>query len=1168
MNFSYSKFFTLFFIVVFQMSLKSQSAFIENQGQWDNNILFKSDFHSGKLYIENAALNYNFYDLEDVSKHIDEHHKVQHYHTALDRVIKAHCLKMKLNNASFENGISTNKKISEYFNYYLGNNPEKWASKVPAFNEIAYKEVYNGINFKLNSNENGYKYDFIVKPNADVAQINISYLGAEELSIKNENLYVKTSVNEIIELKPYAYQIINEEKYEVKCAFEIVNEKVRFYFPESYNKDETLIIDPFIVFSRYSGSFADNFGYTATYDSEENAYGAGSVFGIGYITTPGAFDISFNGANTDIGIVKYSDDGLQRIFSTYLGGSATDLPHSLVVNSRDELYLLGTTSSPNFPIDTFSTAVSEIFFGGPSITFPGLAVAYDNGSDLVVARFSPTGTNLISSTFLGGTGNDGLNASTFLKYNYADEIRGEILIDEDDNCFVVSCTESTDFPHTNPFQTANAGGLDALIIKMDENLTNILWSSYLGGQSDDAAYSLDFDSDYNLVLAGGTHSNDFPVSNAFEGNFAGGSSDGFITRIHNSGSGLFSSTYYGSSSYDQIYFVELNDLDEVHIFGQTIAPADELISNAIYNKANGGQMLAKFNPTVDTLIWATRFGDESGIPDISPTAFLVDVCNRVFLSGWGWGTDAQLSGTSGLDVTADAVDNTTDNQDFYFMVLQDDASSLLYASFFGGQFSREHVDGGTSRFDKKGIVYQAVCAGCGGNQDFPTVPTDSIGDWSNNSPNCNLGVVKYAFSPPSVIADFSIPPTDCAPLTVNFINQSQTAFNDTSQAEFLWIIDSDTFNTYDLDYTFNISGVYEIMLLAIDTQSCNFMDSVSKQLTIIGNGFSTLDDAALCTGSSVQIGITPSSNSNITYNWTPDYFLSNTNIANPFSSTPVDTTYQLILSNGNCTDTLVQSVKLESIAIDIEPFDSICLETNIDLRATGIPGALYVWSPEEVVVAGQGNSIATIYAANSQQTVSVFVTTAEACTAIETVNLLTIDDLPDLEVFADPDSLETGQNSQLLAVSDEAITYLWDTTSNFTTLEIENPLAENITETTTFNVRVHNGTCPKRDSVTVYVVIPDCLEGKFYVPNAFSPNSDGNNDVFKVRTTLVNIENFYFAVYDRWGNKVFETNDKTQGWDGTFKGEAMTPNVYGWYCEGVCPNGEDYFLKGNVTLLK
>jgi len=176
--------------------------------------------------------------------------------------------------------------------------------------------------------------------------------------------------------------------------------------------------------------------------------------------------------------------------------------------------------------------------------------------------------------------------------------------------------------------------------------------------------------------------------------------------------------------------------------------------------------------------------------------------------------------------------------------------------------------------------------------------------------------------------------------------------------------------------------------------------------------------------------------------------------------------------------------------------------------------------------------------------------------------------LPDIIVSADPDTIEAGMGSQLLAESLEAISFLWQENEHFDTLDINNPYAKNILETTTFNITVHNGICPKRDSVTVYVVIPECLKGKFFIPNAFSPNDDNYNDIFKVRTTLVNIEDFYFAVYDRWGNKIFETTDKTKGWDGTYKGEELSPNVYGWYTEGLCPNGEKFLLKGNVTLLK
>lgn len=1171
-NYSFQSFIKTYILGIlvlffFQNNLFAQSAFIENKGQWEKEILFQSEFNSGKLLIEKNTLNYNFYDVADLDKYLYDHHHNNLYQPNETHFIKGHCVKTKFIGSNPNSTISSSAAISEYFNYYLGNNPKKWASKVNAFNTVQINELYKNIDLKIYHLGNSYKYDFELKPGANAQEIIIDYVGASSLKIENGNLKVKTSVNEISELKPYAYQIKNKIKETVACNFVLKDNKIHFEFPNDYDHSLTLIIDPYIVFSRYSSSFANNFGYTATYDSEENAYGAGSVFSTGYITTPGAFSQVFSGASTDIGIVKYSANGLQRIYSTYLGGNQTDLPHSIVVNSRDELYLLGTTSSDNFPIDTFLTSINSTFLGGTAITFNGLGVSYANGSDLVVARFSEDGTNLLSSTYLGGTSNDGLNTSPFLKYNYADEIRGEILMDEADNCYVVSCTQSNDFQMVNPIQAANAGALDAIIVKMDENLTSILWSTYLGGTSDDACYSLDFDNSGNLLIAGGTHSSDFPLNNPYQALFGGANADGFITKLHSSGSGILQSTYYGSSNYDQIYFVEVNDNDEVHIFGQTKAPSNELVSNAIYNKPNGGQMLAKFTPNIDTLVWATRFGDQSGIPDISPTAFLVDVCNRVFLSGWGWNSDIQLSGTNGLEVTPDALDNTTDNQDFYFMVLMDDASSLLYGSFFGGQFSREHVDGGTSRFDKKGIVYQAVCAGCGGNQDFPTVPTDSIGVWTNNN-SCNLGVVKYAFSPPSIIADFAVPPADCAPTSLSFINQSQTAFNDTSQSLFIWTVNNDTIESYNLNYNFIFSGVYTIKLYAYDTLSCNFMDSVTKQITIIGNGYTELSQVNVCAGNLVQIGIPAFGGQNVSYTWTPNYFLSSNTIANPFASPPVDTTYQLIVSNGNCTDTFTQKVVLGSIDIPLEPFDTVCLETEVNMQAEFLFGAIYTWSPPELITSGQGTNNVTLYTANINQEVNLIVTNIEGCKDFITTNIVTINDLPDLLLSAIPDTIESGQNSQLLAESLNANSFLWNTNPYFDTLNIANPVARSILETTSFPVTLNNGICPKTDTVTVYVVIPDCLEGKFYVPNAFSPNGDGNNDIFKVRTTLVNIEGFYFAVYDRWGNKVFSTKDKAEGWDGTYLGKELTPNVYGWYTEGICPNGENYFLKGNVTLLK
>lgn len=1062
--------------------------------------------------------------------------------------------------------ITPSLKTKTYYNYYIGNDRSKWQSKVPAYQEIAFKDVYPGTDLKIQSSNNSFKYDLILSPQADPSDIRLSYEGAENIILKNGHLHIKTSVNTVIEQQPYAYQLINNQRVEVPCLYALANNTISFLFPDGYNSTKELIIDPFIVFSRYSSSSANNFGYTATYDSEGNAYGAGSVFNIGYITTPGAFDISFNGASTDIGITKYTPDGLERIYASYLGGSQTELPHSIVVNSKDELFVFGTTASPDFP--TSMNSFDSTYAGGTlSDLSQGLGVIYTTGSDLIISRFSEDGSMLLASTYLGGTANDGLNLSPVLKYNYADEVRGEVFIDGDDNCLVTSCTYSADFPTMNAFQDSLGGGLDGLVLKMDENLSTLIWSTYIGGTSDDASYGLSIDNDENILLAGGTQSLDFPVINALQSTYNGGDADGFITRLHSSGLNVLNSSYYGTSAYDQIYFIDNNVDGEVYIFGQTMGSSGDLIQNATYNQANGGQLLAKFDSAVSSVIWSTRFGDQSGIPDISPTAFLVDICNQVFLSGWGGpnlGGNTNLSGTFGLDVTADALDAVTDNADFYFMVMRDDASALIYASFFGGQSSAEHVDGGTSRFDKKGVIYQAVCAGCGGNQDFPTVPIDSVGFWNNNN-SCNLGLVKYAFTPPSVIVDFNLPPVDCAPQDLTFTNLSQTAFNDTSASTFIWQVNDSIIESYNLNYLFTEPGQYTVSLLGIDSSSCNFEDSLSLTFTIIGNSKQQLDTLSTCAGIRLDIGINPIIGTSVSYSWSPTLGLNNPLVANPTATVNQSTTYTLIVSNGSCTDTFVQSILVEELILNLTGPDTVCLDDTFTVNANAIGNAFYQWEPANLVESGQGSSQA-VFIAENPMTITCEATSPSGCIAFSSLSLFVLDQLPDISASAFPDTIDQGESSQLEAFSTAVNVYTWDADSTLSALNIADPIASPQT-TTTYTVKVNDTFCPNKTTVTVYVRLPECLEGKLFVPNAFTPNNDGNNDQFYVRSSAP-IEEFYFTVYDRWGEQVFETREQSQGWDGMYKLKQLSPAAFAWYCSGFCENGEAFLIKGNISILK
>ena len=173
-------------------------------------------------------------------------------------------------------------------------------------------------------------------------------------------------------------------------------------------------------------------------------------------------------------------------------------------------------------------------------------------------------------------------------------------------------------------------------------------------------------------------------------------------------------------SFDQVYFIDLNANGDVFCYGQTAGHMP--ITSGVYRNVNSGQFLQKFSPDLSALEFSTVFGSGSTnglvIPNISPTAFLVNDCNNIYMAGWGGFVNSSTqtgywqSSTNGMPITSDAYQKTTSGSDFYFMVLNGDATELVYSTYLGGNSSKTHVDGGTSRFDKYGIVYHAVCSGC------------------------------------------------------------------------------------------------------------------------------------------------------------------------------------------------------------------------------------------------------------------------------------------------------------------------------------------------------------------------------------------------------------------------------------------------------------------------
>ena len=922
--------------------------FVENRGQWEDVVRFKSEYRGGALFFERDAVTFVMQDREQVEEIMGRKFSAPS-ETPAGRMVDMYAYRVRFAGCLPDVRLYGIGRHREYHNYYLGNDPERWAAGVPLFDTLCYEQLYKGVDLLYYIEKSSYKYAFHVAPHARPEQIALHYEGADRLTVCGGNLVVRIGEHEAVELRPYAYQSTDDGgRQEVACRYERKGATVRFRLGE-YDHSRQLVIDPVLVFCSYTGSFADNWGYTATYDRHGNMYGGGSVFSNGYPVSIGAYQMDYGGGSSDIAIMKFSSKGDSLLFSTYLGGRKSEVPHSLVVNDNDELYLLASTSSRDFPV-TYHAYDTLFHWSTPPDTFVLTNVIYYlGGIDIAISKFSADGRRLLASTYFGGSGPDGLATDISLRKNYADEVRGEIMVDAYSNVYIVSSTASPNLPvSATAFQKKyGGGGQDGCIAKFSYDLRHLIWCSYLGGDSADAAYSMVLDDENNLYVCGGTRSRNLPVTKgALQPLYGGGETDGYIACISTNGNQLKALTYFGKSGFDQTYLIKMDQSNYVYVMGLTDAAGSAWVYNAKWSVNNGGQVLAKMYPGLDKLVWSTAFGTGKVGPDISPTALMVDLCHQVYVSGWGSpNVNAHVGntqcGTRGLPVSADAMRFITDNNDFYFLSLNADASNMIYGTFFGGSRSAEHVDGGTSRFDRKGVIYQAICASCGGNNDLPV--TRGVVGPRNNSMNCNLGVVKMDFNIREVVADFSIPNVICAPDTIHCRNSSRMV--DSLTTSYRWDFGDGSFSTEKSPvHEYRRSGTYRVRLVVSDSSSCNLHDTLERDLVVLSSTFDTLPDQFICKGDFVQIGLQPASSSNITYRWYPAKGLSSTIISNPIASDTVSRTYYLLISDGFCTDTLRIRVQVTDISLEVEPDVTLCAGDTLRLLPKASEAEEYHWS--------------------------------------------------------------------------------------------------------------------------------------------------------------------------------------------------------------------------------
>jgi hypothetical protein len=571
-------------------------------------------------------------------------------------------------------------------NYFIGSDPRRWKTNIPNYAKVKYSGVYPEVDLVFYGNQDLLEYDFTVSPGADPGVIALGFEGITDLRVdKKGDLILRTDAGEIRQSRPVVYQQIDDARRIIPATYLIKGKKQIAFQIANYDRSKPLVIDPTLAFSTYLGGSGTDIGDGIAVDSAGNAYITGGTVSTDFPVTPGAFQTGqASPFQFDAFVTKMNSTGTALIYSTYFGGNNRDIGNDIALDGAGNAYVTGLTDSGNLPttpgafrttpvgtdeFDAFAmklnatgTALVYSTYLGPIIgsgiavdsagnayitgqangdypTTPGAFQTVSGGSsEAFVTKLNSTGTALVYSTFLGGSGFDAaskiaidsagnayvtgeagpgfpvtpgafqtssngfreafvtkLNAtgtalvySTYLGGSNTDVGQG-IAVDLAGNAYVTGDSDSLNFPTTaGAFQTVKAAGLDAFVTKLSATGNALAYSTYIGGDGNDFGSDIALDLAGNACVVGQTESSDFPTTAGAIQSGKAGNSDAFITRLNPTGAGLVFSTYLGGGNSDSARSIAVDPAGSIYLSGETFSADFPTTPGAFQTVFGGG----------------------------------------------------------------------------------------------------------------------------------------------------------------------------------------------------------------------------------------------------------------------------------------------------------------------------------------------------------------------------------------------------------------------------------------------------------------------------------------------------------------------------------------------------------------------------------------------------
>lgn len=1186
----------IFSISIFSSYSQSSShlKFTENKGQVTDqyykprpDVLFVGGTCSLNYHLRNNGISYQINRIHESEVSLNELAPVTSVKKEIDKV-DIYRLDVNWLNCNHSQ-IKTSGEESYYENFYLQSCPNG-ITGVKNYSNITYLNLYPGIDLKWYEKNGSLKYDYFVSAGADYTKIKLEIKGAESIDVlKNGDLKIKTPFGNIIEEAP----VVEQDGKLLKAKW-LVEKNILSFKISGINKAKPFIIDPLIrLWSTYYGSNLNENGNFVATDASNNVYISGDTRSATNIATVGSYQSTYGGPGSgqypgDAFLVKFNSSGVRQ-WATYYGGSGSEYSGMCALNASGDIFLTGGTTSTLSSVISTPGAHQTIFAGGT------------NYGDCFLVKFNSSGVRQWG-TYYGGSAEDG-------GYGVAVDINGNVCIsgvtNSNNNISTIGCHQPT----------FGGGGSDAFLAKFDQNGTR-LWGTYYGGTGGlENGQACEFDNNGDVYLMGLTNSTGgISTPGSHQPVYGGGQCDAMVAKFDNLGIRQWG-TYYGGSLRDAFYGIKTNG-NNLFLTGETFSTNGLTIATpATHQPANGGgcDAFAVKMSLSGARIWGTYYGgtgNESGI------GISIDGANNIYLSGM----------TTAATGTAIATPCTYQflyggpPSDIFLAKLQQN-SLRLWGTYYG-DFSYEY--GGSCATDNTGAVYiagrtsavtgtviassnghQPVFGGgqsdaflakfdgcvpqappnttqvqdliiCSGNTTALTTTAACSLSWYSTATTTNalatgsiLTTGSLTSNPSFYLADLScgistlrtlvevtvvtlptlsvspLSPTICAGNSVALTAQGANTYT-WQPADGLPISNSTTVLTSPLsNVVYSLSG---------SNGNCSSNTTVSVNvvplpvLSFTGNG------SYICVGQVIPLSVSGAQN----YTWTPASSLTSPTGSLVYASPNSPTSYTVIgsVNSGSVVCTNTSTINLNVLTypqISVSNSVEICEGENAYIFVTG--GNTYSWTPNLNV----SNSFSNVVNVHPSSTTlySVEVTNDGYCPVTGTV-LAVVHPKP--YVFAGRDTTMNFKEPMLLNGTG---------TGSLTWIEGD-VFCKECASTQIFPTRytcyvlqaINEFDCEAKDEVCVDVTYVNAI----FVPNSFTPNADGLNDVFYV--IGFGISNIKLEIYDRWGTKLFETKDIEQGWDGTFHQRSCKPDVYVYRLEYKTNDSKHFVKTGHVTLIK